>query len=354
MNRTVKRVTWSVAILAVVAYGATVGCAHPPSSDEARSGIRQTTAIDLGEGVTIQFVPLPAGRFLRGSPEGEYGRYAEEGPQREIEISEPFWLGTCEVTRGQFRRFVKDTGYRTDAEKAGWSGGWTGTEFGRVEGLSWKNPGFEQNDSHPVVCVSWNDAAAFCKWLGRKTGRTVRLPREAEWEYACRAGSRTAYQWGDLPKGGKGWCNGADRRFEATFGQCPVFEWDDRFATTAPVGSFKPNAFGLYDMHGNVWEWCADWYGEDYYATGTKADPAGPPKGTVRVMRGGSWAAFYWYNRSACRYHMFPDCAPESSLADTGFRVLMPANRDPPRGKGMGPRAILTSPEKARDSFLAG
>ena len=163
-------------------------------------------------------------------------------------------------------------------------------------------PGFEQTDQHPVVNVSWNDAVAFAEWLSRKEGKTYRLPTEAEWEYACRAGTTTRYFCGDDAEGlaevGKrrGWDGpGKVSRLDVTIAA------RDGFVYTAPVGRYRPNAWGLHDMHGNVWEWCWDWYGADYYKALTRGRPAGPLEAADRVIRGGSWSSDPRHCRSADR-----------------------------------------------------
>ena len=183
-----------------------------------------------------------------------------------MRITKPFYLGVYEVTVGQFGKFVSDTGYKTDAERnKDFEGAWgfnaaTG-EFEQSKGYSWRQVGFPQGDDHPVVNVSHNDAVAFCAWLSRKEGQPYRLPTEAEWEYACRAGTTTRYYHGDDPEGLSEVGNVADGTAKSKFS-----DWDwtiagrDGYVFTAPVGKYKANGFGLYDMHGNVWEWCADWY----------------------------------------------------------------------------------------------
>jgi formylglycine-generating enzyme required for sulfatase activity len=173
-----------------------------------------------------------------------------------VRITRPFYLGVHEVTVGQFREFVNDTGYQTDAQKGTLGKGAGGfnprtREFGFFEAYSWRSAGFKQADDHPVVNVSWNDAMEFCKWLSRKDGKSYRLPTEAEWEYACRAGTTTQYYHGDDPEGLAAVGNVADATVRAMF---PDWEWTinagDGHVFTAPVGKLRPNAFGLYDMHG--------------------------------------------------------------------------------------------------------
>ncbi len=296
-------------------------------------------AADLGDGVKMELVLIPAGEFKMGSSESAeataaffnktYGEdllnadlFKDEHPRHHVRITKPFYLGTYHVTRGQFRQFVADTGYKMDAEKGEKPGaqGWDPDKkaFGFNEKYSWRNVGFEQTDEHPVVNVSWNDAVAFCKWLSRKEGKTYRLPTEAEWEYACRAGTTTRYYNGDDPETLAKVGNVADAALKAKF---PDWQYtikaNDGYVFTAPVGSFKPNAFGLYDMHGNAWQWCSDWYGAEYYARSPIDDPTGPDSGAVRVLRGGSWFVRPFFSRSATRYWH----APVGRDFFTGFRV---------------------------------
>ena len=245
-----------------------------------------------------------------------------EHPQHRVRITRPFYLGTYHVTRGQFRQFVADTHYKTDAERGekpgahGWNSKLQIIQFN--ENFSWRKVGFGQTDEHPVVNVSWNDAVAFCKWLSKKEGKTYRLPTEAEWEYACRAGTTTRYSSGDDPETLATVGNVADATFkEEVPTEKGTIQASDGYAFTAPVGKFKPNAFGLYDMHGNAWQWCADRLGSGYYAISPVDDPGGPDVGVKRVTRGGSWFSRPTFTRSAVR-----TCSPpESQSDDGGFRV---------------------------------
>ena len=275
----------------------------------------------VGQGETMTLALIPPGPFVMGSRPGDRGALADETPQRLVTIGEPFYMGVHEVTRGQFGAFVRATRYQTEAEKGGWAYGVTARGWARVRGLTWRRPGFQQTDSHPAVAVSWNDATAFCKWLSKTTGKRVALPTEAQWEYACRAGSQAAFQWGDDPDGGKGWCNAADRTARSKFGNWPsVFNWSDGRVYTAPVGSYIKNAFGLYDMHGNVWEWCRDYYAPQYStAGGNTVDPTGPPAGSLRVVRGGSWGGSLGDYRSAHRCGRTPVTRGDGD----GFRVVV-------------------------------
>ncbi len=295
-------------------------------------------SVDLGGGVKMEMVLIPSGEFMMGSGESAEETAAffnihgdkiltaflkSEHPQHRVRITKPFYLGTYHVTRGQFRQFVKDSGYKTDAEKGDvyvppGAFGWDPEKkaFYHIKDYSWRKAGFEQTDEHPVVNVTWNDAVAFCRWLSRKEGKTYRLPTEAEWEYACRAGTTTRYHSGHDPETLAKVANVADATAKAKF---PV-GWgaSDGYVFTAPVGQFKPNAFGLYDMHGNAWQWCADWYGADYYGKSPVDDPTGPDSGTFRVLRGGSWFLGPHFARSAARYRGVPG---GRMIIVTGFRV---------------------------------
>jgi len=280
--------------------------------------------------------------------------FTKEHPQHLVRISKPFYLGTFHVTRGQFRRFVNDSGYKTDAEKPVRPGAlamipevekavrpgawrWDPAEDMAVfkEGLSWRNAGFEQTDEHPVVNVTWYDAMAFCEWLSRKEGRVYRLPTEAEWEYACRAGTKTRYYSGDDPETLARVENIADATYAAKFpnrvsSKCAI-KASDGYVFTAPVGQFKPNAFGLYDMLGNALQWCADWYDRDYYGESPKDDPTGPETGdSRRLVRGGCWHSCPALALSTTR-SATPPADPSNGV---GFRVAMTAPGSVSAGAG--------------------
>ena len=259
--------------------------------------------VKLSDKESMKLVKVPAGKFTMGSPATERHRTRDkrESPMREVTISRDFHMGICEVTRGQFAAFAKDAKYVTQAEREGWAFAWNGRLWDKVAGASWKKVGFEQTDAHPVLCVVFDDAVAFCRWLSKKTSNAVRLPTEAQWEYACRAGTQTAFSWGDKWDDGKGWANASDATAKKRFRGWRAFSWEDGFVFTAPVGTYKANAFGLHDMHGNAWEWCADWYQRDYYTSGPKVDPTGPQSGSARVLRGGGWMSSPPRCRSAGR-----------------------------------------------------
>ena len=221
---------------------------------------QKTMALDLGDGIKMQLVLIPAGKFVMGSPGSETGRDDDEGPQRRVTVSRSFYMGVTEVTQDQYAAIMG------------------------------KNPSKFSGLSNPVEQVSWEDAVAFCKALSKKTGQTVRLPTEAEWEYACRAGSKTRFSFGDEDRD-----LGAHAWYE-----------DNSDGKSHPVGKKKANAWGLYDMHGNVWEWCGDWYAESYAGLKTE-DPQGPGGGKFRVLRGGSSGYKPARCRSANRYWLTPD-----------------------------------------------
>ena len=208
-----------------------------PESKSSPAGL----TLDLGKGVTMKLVLIRPGNFLMGSPDSEKGRKSEEGPQHEVTISKPFYMGVTKVTQAQY------------------------------EAVMGTNPSKFKGPANPVDSLTWDEAAEFCKKLSEKTGKTVRLPTEAEWEYACRAGTRTRFSFGDS---------------ESALGDYAWWE-SNSGGKTNPVGQKKPNPWGLYDMNGNVWEWCADWFGG--YSSGASTDPQGAGSGERRVLRGGAW-----------------------------------------------------------------
>ena len=246
-----------------------------------------------------EMVVVPAGTFTMGSLAGEEGRSDDEGPQHEVTIGKPFAVGRLELTRGQFAAFVKATGHKTSDSCYVYDG----KDWKDTAGKSWRDPGYQQTDEHPVVCVTWDDAKAYVAWLAKETGQTYRLLSEAEWEYAARGqtqpGSYPRFSFGNDVKDLCDYANGADKSTS--------FDWkntacDDGIgAATAPAGRYKANAFGLYDMHGNVWEWVEDCYQDSY--TGAPKDGAAWTAGDCsrRVVRGGSWSFFPQNLRAALR-----------------------------------------------------
>lgn len=238
-------------------------------------------------------IELPAGSFVMGSPTSEKGRDADESPM--VKLGMPtFAIGQSEITRGQWRAFESETGYRAAAGCLNWEG----DGYNKLPDADWKNPGFVQTDQHPVVCVSWLDAQAYADWLSRKTGKRYRLPKESEWEYAARAGTSTAYPWKEEPQGLCGRANAADAALVQARPRLPAQGCNDGFAFTAPVGSFAPNAWGLFDLHGNVMEWVADcWQAQ----LPQNPDLASPLNCRSRAMRGGGWDLPASFARSAYR-----------------------------------------------------
>jgi formylglycine-generating enzyme required for sulfatase activity len=259
----------------------------------------------------------------RAFPEAQIAIYIRERPVHPVTITKPFFLGRYEVTKGQFKRFVEAKEYKTTAERDA-KGGWGYTTDPRKPlqhrpTFNWRDWGVEQRDDSPVVNLSWYDATAFCHWLSGKEGKKYRLPTEAEWEYACRAGTTTRYYNGNDPEGLTRIANMRDATLKR---QVPMWTHgvhsSDGWPFTSPVGKFEPNNFGLYDMLGNASEWCSDWFDENYYTNSPTTDPTGPPAGTMRVVRGEAW------------YAKPLDCRPARRLADSpsyrnagsGFRVV--------------------------------
>jgi eukaryotic-like serine/threonine-protein kinase len=243
---------------------------------------------------------------------------AEDGPSHEVTITRPFAIAAHEVTVGQFRAFVKAAGHITDAEKGDGGYGFD-PKVGRVrrgKEFNWKNVGWEQTDRHPVVNVSWNDAVAFCQWLSRKEGKAYDLPTEAEWEYACRAGSTSRYCFGDDEEGLVRLGNVADATFARKIPGFLTVKGNDGYLFTAPVGSFAANAWGLYDLHGNVWEWCKD--APRVYTKDPARDPIGGA-GENRAQRGGSWFDY----PDNCRSSHRGSAPPTDRDAYKGFRVIL-------------------------------
>jgi formylglycine-generating enzyme required for sulfatase activity len=239
-------------------------------------GVPKDLNVDCGKGVSIRLVLIPAGRFMMGSPDNEKGRQEKnEGPLHEVTLARPFYMAVTEVTQAQYFAVT------------------------RLDPSGVKEP------NNPVEMLEWHDADMFCQLLSHKTGRHVHLPTEARWEYACRAGSNAAFSFGDNWEDSDSylWCMFNSKVPNNFMGQ------------PHPVGQKKPNAWGLFDMHGNVEEWCADWY-SDSYAEGRAADPTGPAVGEDHVKRGGSYFTDPGHCRSASR-------GQGGTLNDSGFRIVV-------------------------------
>ena len=278
---------------------------------------------------------IPGGEFLMGSADADGWAEDGEGPVRSVTLR-AFYMDAYCVTNEQFNEFVNATGYKTEAERLGWAYVFemflsekekarvtqrvVGSEWWcRVEGATWRHPegpgsNIKKRWAHPVVQVSWNDATAYCMWAGK------RLPTEAEWECAARGGLvQKRYPWGDeLTPGGKHPCN----IWQGIFPTQNTAE--DGFVGTAPAKSFRANGYGLYNVAGNVWEWCADWFSRDFHVRGTRDNPAGPSEGERKVIRGGS----YLCHASYCnRYRVAARSAntPDSATGNLGFRCVRDA-----------------------------
>jgi len=247
--------------------------------------------------VGMKLVEIPAGEFRMGAEEDRADTLNHfpycpsqwldgELPRHKVRITKSFYMGQHEVTLAQFLKFYHDANYKVEIERDG-KPSWGYDENGQVVESNlfrpWQPRGWKIEMDHPVIYVSWNDCVAFCEWLSKKEGKTYRLPTEAEWEYSCRAGTSSRYHFGDDQEELIRFANASDADRKAFFPNrtirgikdgklvdsqipFPFLSRRDGYAWTAPVGKFRPNAFGLYDMHGNVWEWCSDWYGKDYYA----------------------------------------------------------------------------------------
>jgi formylglycine-generating enzyme required for sulfatase activity len=288
------------------------------------------TKIRLPDGMVMVYVP--AGDFEMGNDgiqwvwsgslvwdDLDLQVFTDEGPKHDVYL-DAYWIDQTEVTVGMFRKFVEDTGYETTAERDGWGAPWTDgpmeKEWPHVPGTDWQHPhGPESSavDDHPVVQVSWYDAEAYCEWAGGY------LPMEAQWEKAARGTDDRLWPWGDTYEGNRGnFCDVS----------CPVKRWnhnsyDDSYPLISPVGIFPGGAspYGALDMAGNIWEWVADWYDEDYYTDSPYENPTGPSSGTERTQRGGSWIDNESWVRTTVRH----ETPPRTRADDLGFRCATPA-----------------------------
>ena len=271
-----RRLPQGLKEVASAAYPSVEGLAS--GSEQAQE--RQRAAVkELGlplevdcEMTGMRFRLIPAGEFVMGSPSNEADRNIDEGPQRTVKLTKPFYMGVTDVTQAQYQRVM-------GSKPSEWKG-----------------------DNLPVEQVSWNDATEFCRRMSQLTGLTITLPTEAQWEYACRAGTTTPYYFG------------------SNANQLGDYAWftSNSGSKTHPVGTKKPNAWGLYDMHGNVWEWCQDWF-QDSYNGLAKSDPQGPQSGADRVLRGGGWS----YDALNCRSAARGRDAPDYTYGGYGVRVVL-------------------------------
>jgi sulfatase modifying factor 1 len=310
------------------------GSAGGAGGDEATEALYPTDASEVD---TSRMCEIPEGTFRMGTDSDVGFPQDGEGPAREVAV-DAYYVDAHAVTNAEFYRFVEETGYTTDAERYGWSfvfedfltpeaeenrrGMAQGAEWwAAIDGANWLHPfgpgsSIEDRLDHPVVHVSWNDAVAYCEWAGK------RLPTEAEWEKAARGGLTGAkFPWGDeLKPDGEHRCNIWQGEFPEEN------EVEDGYAFTAPVDAFEPNGYGLFNVSGNVWEWCADWFSAEYHTTEEydPDDPVGPADGDSRVMRGGS----HLCHRSWCnRYRVAARSknTPDSSTSNIGFRTVVDA-----------------------------
>ncbi len=264
-----------------------------------------------------EMVMVPAGSFAMGSPRNEAGRFDNEGPQHRVTIKS-FALGRLEVTVDQFAAFARETGHDTGSICDVWEKG----KWAEQPGRSWREPGFAQSGLHPAACLSFDDAKAYLAWLSAKTGKPYRLPTEAEWEYAARAGTITRFHYGNDEKDFCRHGNGADRTARDNVPGAKtwtVLACSDGHAYTAPAGSFAANAFGLHDMHGNVWEWTEDCWHDSYAGAPTDGSAWTGGNCDIRVLRGGSWGYPPNYLRAAVRGQL----AHGYRYVNGGFRVAL-------------------------------
>jgi formylglycine-generating enzyme required for sulfatase activity len=289
-----------------------------------------TLSLELGGGAKLELVLVEKGSFAMGAQDGPL----DEKPVHNVAIAQPFYIGKYPVTVAQFRRFTKITGYQTQCEKAD-NKGWTVKDgkWQETTEVNWETPGFTQSDAHPVVLASWQDAQAFAAWAGELTGQDVRLPSEAQWEFAARGPKNPRYPWSDR------WEPALSNHRDASLKNsgftdapdAPCSKDDDGFAFAAPVGLYKNASWcGAFDMAGNVSQWVQDWYAAAYYAVTPQVnpvlDPPGPASGDDKVVRGGSWSDDERDCRSARRLHV----EPARWFANLGFRVVVTVSAKQP------------------------
>ncbi len=267
---------------------------------------------------------VKGGTFQMGCTREQSDCDKDEKPVHTVTVGD-FYIGKYEITVAQFKKFIDATNYKTDAEKEGYSWWIYDGEWKKKNGVDWRcdvkgNIRSASEYNHPVIYVSWNDAVAFCRWLSKETGEHYRLPTEAEWEYAARGGNKSrGYKYAgsnNIDEVAWYWKNSGDVRLNGDW------EWDklkNNNCKTHPVGQKQPNELGIYDMSGNVWEWCSDWYGSDYYKNSSRSNPQGSLSGSYRVLRGGGWYRNARNCRVSNRYSIFPDYR----IINLGFRLVL-------------------------------
>ncbi|MBL8672269.1 MAG: formylglycine-generating enzyme family protein [Alphaproteobacteria bacterium] len=285
--------------------------------------------------VCPEVVPIPAGRFRMGTPEedaradGVRAAWARtEGPVREVDVA-AFAMGRTEVTVGQYRAFFKDSGAKvalgcTRLDDGRWR--WDANRF-------WNDPKFYQHDDEPVTCVSWADAQSYAAWLKQRTGLPFRLPSEAEWEYAARAGSGASRPWGDRFDRACAFANVRDQSAKPRFRSGLSFPCQETWVFTAPVGTFPANAFGLFDMLGNVSEWVLDCWRDSYAGAPADGRPVEVDRCPARIRRGGGWES----GPEVVRAGMRSKAAPGARDAAVGFRVARDLAPGEPRRQHRAP-----------------
>jgi formylglycine-generating enzyme required for sulfatase activity len=296
----------SFALWAFLSVGLAVlaGSLAAGQNDKSASGKRppKKVSVDLGGGVVLKLVGITPGKFKMGTPDKEreavfkingYSPYLLEEKPHEVEITKPFYMGVYEVTQAEYEKVMNSNPSQFSAK---------GRQSAKVAGMDTLR--------FPVDSVSWENAKKFCEALSKRFKKKFDLPTEAEWEYACRAGTTTTFCYGD----------GLSSKQANVNGEFPFrAEKGPNLGRTTGVGQYQPNAFGLYDMHGNVEEWCKDWIDRDYYKKSPPRDPQGPKEGDMRVLRGSSWESGAVHTRSAARRWDYPDRVS----AHRGFRVVV-------------------------------
>ncbi|MDY0132536.1 MAG: SUMF1/EgtB/PvdO family nonheme iron enzyme [Desulforegulaceae bacterium] len=258
--------------------------------------------------ISQKFVRITKGEFQMGTPDNELRRDPDENIF-EVKISKDFFIMEKEVSLGDWKKFIEETNYKTDSEKEGGALVWIGYKWDKSWKYSWKNPGFDQTDKEPVTCVSYNDAAEFAKWVSQKENLNYSLPTEAQWEYSCRGGSQSTFAYGNCLLDTQ-----ANFAANSKRGNCPEGKNRNR---TIETGKLLPNKFGLYDIHGNVMEWCLDFYSE--YPKGKVVNPSGPATGKFKVVRGCGWETDINNCRAGNRFTE----KQNTSKNNLGFRLVL-------------------------------